>query len=114
MDTILSAQINTRGVVISGDEGTGKTSLSLELVEHSCFGRKYNAILSSKVPLQTENIGIASAIEDPTGQSMDPMKLLASNIVGYHFCQVRFKVFIRIVCGSYLIQQLKLLLYLCR
>lgn len=28
------------GILISGSSGTGKTSLVLQLVEHSCFGRR--------------------------------------------------------------------------
>ena len=28
-----------RGVIITGEPGTGKTSIILQMVEHSCFGR---------------------------------------------------------------------------
>ena len=32
-----------RGVVIVGHPGTGKTSVVLQLVEHSCFGRAFDS-----------------------------------------------------------------------
>lgn len=37
------------GILISGSSGTGKTSLVLQLVEHSCFGRRREQPKSAEV-----------------------------------------------------------------
>lgn len=37
------------GILISGSSGTGKTSLVLQLVEHSCFGRRREQPRSTEV-----------------------------------------------------------------
>ncbi|ODN01484.1 Protein TANC2, partial [Orchesella cincta] len=37
---IFNENIHTRGVILYGVPGTGKTAVALELVEYSCFGRK--------------------------------------------------------------------------
>ncbi|GFY40967.1 protein TANC2 [Trichonephila inaurata madagascariensis] len=62
---------NLKGILLVGDEGCGKTSLILQLVDWSSFGRKRKS-------------GILNDI-DP--YSMDMFEKLASQVVGYHFCQ---------------------------
>lgn len=37
------------GILISGSSGTGKTALVLQLVEHSCFGRRREQLRSAEV-----------------------------------------------------------------
>lgn len=53
------------GVLVTGNPGTGKTAFVLQLVEHSCFGRR-----KDQIPPIAERL-----------------KSLAGNIVAYHFCQ---------------------------
>ncbi|GFQ86520.1 protein TANC2 [Trichonephila clavata] len=62
---------NLKGILLVGDEGCGKTSLILQLVDWSSFGRKRKS-------------GILNDI-DP--YSLDMFEKLASQVVGYHFCQ---------------------------
>jgi len=38
---IEDALATNRGVVIEGGPGTGKTAFILQLVDYSCFGRRY-------------------------------------------------------------------------
>ncbi|XP_055610896.1 protein TANC2 isoform X2 [Uranotaenia lowii] len=64
------------GVLLSGNLGTGKTALLLQLVEYSCFGRR------KEMPIQ-ENDGIYCQIN----VAHDRLRSLASHVVGYHFCQ---------------------------
>lgn len=47
----LEAVINGSGpgILISGSPGTGKTALVLQLVEHSCFGRRREQVRSLEV-----------------------------------------------------------------
>ncbi|XP_015109906.1 protein TANC2 isoform X2 [Diachasma alloeum] len=81
------------GILISGAPGTGKTSLILQLVEHSCFGRRREQSLRAE---------IAECDEDETDQSQRPppstfeinmkktnekIREIASHVVAYHFCQ---------------------------
>lgn len=65
------------GVLITGKSGSGKTSLILQLVDYSCFGRK-------KGSQQAESGGIYCQIN----VSHDRIKSLASQVVAYHFCQM--------------------------
>ncbi|XP_041760592.1 protein TANC2 isoform X3 [Anopheles merus] len=64
------------GVLLSGNLGTGKTALLLQLVEYSCFGRR------KELPIQ-ENDGIYCQIN----VAHDRLRTLASHVVAYHFCQ---------------------------
>ncbi|XP_059092196.1 protein TANC2-like isoform X3 [Tigriopus californicus] len=94
VDHITSDLPTNRGVVITGHPGTGKTSVILQLVEHSCFGREEGNVQDD--PNRFDQI---SMIESIYGQSQlstnlgqphsqpKSMKLLASQIVAYHFCQ---------------------------
>lgn len=61
-----------RGVVINGNLGTGKTMFMLQMVEHSCFGRK-----------KEEHDGIYSQANLPN----ERLRQLAGHVVAYHFCQ---------------------------
>ncbi|XP_058455784.1 protein TANC2 isoform X2 [Malaya genurostris] len=64
------------GILLSGNLGTGKTALLLQLVEYSCFGRR------KEMPIQ-ENDGIYCQIN----VAHDRLRSLASHVVAYHFCQ---------------------------
>lgn len=53
------------GVLISGCPGTGKTALVLQLVEHSCFGRRREQPLPSEINEEAgekEKISCSSAL----------------------------------------------------
>lgn len=39
LDHLTSDLPTNRGVIVTGEPGTGKTAVILQLVEHSCFGR---------------------------------------------------------------------------
>eukprot|EP00095_Tigriopus_kingsejongensis_P002147 maker-scaffold583_size130250-snap-gene-0.13 protein:Tk02147 transcript:maker-scaffold583_size130250-snap-gene-0.13-mRNA-1 annotation:"protein tanc2 isoform x3" len=82
-----------KGVVITGHPGTGKTSIILQLVEHSCFGREEAQFLDD--PSRADQMSMIESIYGQSqmssnlGQCPQPnsMRLLASQVVGYHFCQ---------------------------
>ncbi|GBM35531.1 Protein TANC2 [Araneus ventricosus] len=63
---------NLKGILLVGDEGCGKTSLILQLVDWSPFGRKRKS-------------GI---LNDVAVGSLEMFERLASQVVGYHFCQM--------------------------
>ncbi|XP_052869330.1 protein TANC2 [Anopheles cruzii] len=65
------------GVLLSGNLGTGKTALLLQLVEYSCFGRR------KEMAIQEAGDGIYCQIN----VAHDRLRSLASHIVAYHFCQ---------------------------
>jgi len=72
-------QSSHRGVVISGLSGSGKTSVALQLVDHSCFGRPKKILQGSR----QDQV-------DPTGRiasGHEGLQALASRVVAYHFCQ---------------------------
>ncbi|XP_019865563.2 protein TANC2-like isoform X2 [Aethina tumida] len=78
------------GVLLTGNPGTGKTALILQLVEYSCFGRKKEPIY------QTPSLsGLNSPERSRSPQSFyyqidiisEKIKHLASCVVAYHFCQ---------------------------
>ena len=100
-----------KGVTISGCQGTGKTSIILQLVENSCFGNKYNdahlltgernsttaksfkSYITSLFPdnsMMTESIyGTYGTINrQPQKVTENSLQNLASQVVAYHFCQV--------------------------
>ncbi|KAF8790424.1 protein TANC2-like isoform X2 [Argiope bruennichi] len=63
---------NLKGILLVGDEGCGKTSLILQLVDWSSFGRKRKSGILNDVALS----------------SLEMFERLASQVVGYHFCQM--------------------------
>lgn len=69
--------------MISGRPGTGKTALILQLVDYSCFGRKRN--------FEYEELREQSDIREvlPEEIAAEMVTNLASQVVAYHFCQVR-------------------------
>jgi len=68
-----------RGVIVSGLSGSGKTSVALQLVDHSCFGRASLKIPQSPADNVYENPHSLGAAEG--------LHALASRVVAYHFCQ---------------------------
>lgn len=66
----------SRGILLSGSPGTGKTAIILQLVEYSCFGRRYQMT-------PPENDGIICQVN----VVQDRVRALASHVVAYHFCQ---------------------------
>ncbi|CAK9795133.1 Protein TANC2 [Anthophora plagiata] len=78
------------GVLISGSPGTGKTALVLQLVEHSCFGRRREQPLSSEISEEgeeKEKISCSSALHASIRYTNEKVREIASHVVAYHFCQ---------------------------
>ncbi|XP_017792918.1 PREDICTED: protein TANC2 [Habropoda laboriosa] len=78
------------GVLISGSPGTGKTALVLQLVEHSCFGRRREQPLPSEISEEgeeKEKISCTSALHASIRYTNEKIRELASHVVAYHFCQ---------------------------
>ncbi|CAK1585162.1 unnamed protein product [Parnassius mnemosyne] len=69
------------GILISGSPGTGKTALILQLVEHSCFGRKRNFEYEEL----REQSDMGEILPEELVEGM--FTHLASQVVAYHFCQ---------------------------
>lgn len=70
------ANTESRGILLSGNSGTGKTAIILQLVEYSCFGRRYQTA-------PAENDGIICQ----ANVLQDRLRAIASHVVAYHFCQ---------------------------
>lgn len=70
------------GIIISGEPGTGKTAIILQLVEYSCFGRKKELVY--------EQIRLESDLNQDIVEDFDTRSMynLASRVIAYHFCQV--------------------------
>lgn len=78
------------GVLISGCPGTGKTALVLQLVEHSCFGRRREQSLPSEIAEEAdekEKISCATTLHAGIRNTNEKVRELASHVVAYHFCQ---------------------------
>lgn len=78
------------GVLVSGSPGTGKTALVLQLVEHSCFGRRREQSFPSEISEEAEEkerIGSATALHASIRNTNERIRELASHVVAYHFCQ---------------------------
>lgn len=75
--------LSISGVLITGSPGTGKTAFILQLVEYSCFGRKRNYEYEEL----REQCDIREVLPEEITAGM--LTQLASNVVAYHFCQVR-------------------------
>lgn len=71
------------GILITGSPGTGKTAFILQLVEYSCFGRKRNYEYEEL----REQCDIREVLPEEITAGM--LTQLASNVVAYHFCQVK-------------------------
>lgn len=77
------------GVLLTGNPGTGKTAVILQLVEYSCFGRRKEPIY------QPTPHSVHSPERSRSPQSIyyqidlvsERIKHLASKVVAYHFCQ---------------------------
>ncbi|XP_012146768.2 zinc-RING finger and ankyrin repeat domain-containing protein rolling pebbles [Megachile rotundata] len=78
------------GVLVSGSPGTGKTALVLQLVEHSCFGRRREQPLSLEISEEAEEKEkptCTSALQASIRYTNEKVRELASHVVAYHFCQ---------------------------
>ncbi|XP_017764984.1 PREDICTED: protein TANC2 isoform X2 [Eufriesea mexicana] len=78
------------GVLISGSPGTGKTALVLQLVEHSCFGRRREQPLASELGEEIgekEKTSCTTALHASIRYTNEKVRELASHVVAYHFCQ---------------------------
>ncbi|XP_020294791.1 protein TANC2 isoform X2 [Pseudomyrmex gracilis] len=88
----LEAVINGSGpgILISGSPGTGKTALVLQLVEHSCFGRRREQPRSLEVSEECDEkekqIG-NTVLQANIRHTNEKVRELASHVVAYHFCQ---------------------------
>ncbi|XP_058796841.1 protein TANC2 [Phymastichus coffea] len=74
------------GALISGSPGTGKTALVLQLVDHSCFGRKRPSQHDADEERPESSLTFSSSHIN-VQQSNDKIRELASHVVAYHFCQ---------------------------
>ncbi|XP_029056445.1 protein TANC2 isoform X1 [Osmia bicornis bicornis] len=78
------------GVLVSGSPGTGKTALVLQLVEHSCFGRRREQPLSLEISEEAEEkekTNCTSVLQASIRYTNEKVRELASHVVAYHFCQ---------------------------
>ncbi|KAL0115994.1 hypothetical protein PUN28_011102 [Cardiocondyla obscurior] len=78
------------GILISGSSGTGKTALVLQLVEHSCFGRRKEQTRTAKVSEECderEKVNTNATLQDNIRHTNEKVRELASHVVAYHFCQ---------------------------
>lgn len=71
---------------MSGNPGTGKTALILQLVEYSCFGRRKEPVYQS-IHSPERSRSPQSTVYGPIDLVSEKVKQLASSIVAYHFCQ---------------------------
>ncbi|KAF0301869.1 Protein TANC1 [Amphibalanus amphitrite] len=85
----------SRGCVLAGGVGTGKTAVLLQMVEHSCFGRR--AALREDGLYQEAHPTVSGRPRGSLADSgvfsnicsvPDELRALGSRVVAYHFCQV--------------------------
>lgn len=70
------ASTESRGILLNGNSGTGKTAIILQLVEYSCFGRRHQT-----APAKDDGIICQANV------LQDRLRAIASHVVAYHFCQ---------------------------
>ncbi|XP_043199546.1 protein TANC2-like isoform X2 [Amphibalanus amphitrite] len=84
----------SRGCVLAGGVGTGKTAVLLQMVEHSCFGRR--AALREDGLYQEAHLAVSGRPRGSLADSgvfsnicsvPDELRALGSRVVAYHFCQ---------------------------
>ncbi|XP_014467321.1 PREDICTED: protein TANC2 isoform X1 [Dinoponera quadriceps] len=88
----LESMINgsSPGILISGLPGTGKTALVLQLVEHSCFGRRKEQprfLEASNEYDENEKQNSSTTLRANIRHTNEKVRELASHVVAYHFCQ---------------------------
>ncbi|GAB6031968.1 hypothetical protein CHUAL_010349 [Chamberlinius hualienensis] len=94
-EALCPSRQNSRGVIISGGIGSGKTSVILQLVENSCFGRRkdepvYCEIYEGRYPLSLNMSGSRASLCNSRwslSPNCDRSRSLGSTVVAYHFCQ---------------------------
>jgi ankyrin repeat protein len=72
---LAAGEASSRGVVVTGTSGCGKTALLLQLVEGSCFGRDRGPVAEPR--------GRSRIVLEATAAQ----RSLASQVVSFHFCQ---------------------------
>lgn len=80
---------NSRGVVIVGCPGSGKTAAILQLVEHSTFGRRKEELAYGTAdvrPMQCVDGSVVGSGGAPQAV-VAPVRQLGAQLVAYHFCQ---------------------------
>ncbi|KAB0802170.1 hypothetical protein PPYR_04356 [Photinus pyralis] len=76
------------GVLLTGNPGTGKTALILQLVEYSCFGRRKEPSYQKSQTLQSPDRPLSpQSIYYQIDLVSERIKQISSKVVGYHFCQ---------------------------
>ncbi|XP_043488120.1 protein TANC2 isoform X2 [Polistes fuscatus] len=78
------------GILISGSPGTGKTALVLQLVEHSCFGRRRVQPVPPEITEEIEErdrSNTSITLQSNIRRTNEKVRELASHVVAYHFCQ---------------------------
>ncbi|KAK4881567.1 hypothetical protein RN001_004886 [Aquatica leii] len=75
------------GVLLTGNPGTGKTALILQLVEYSCFGRRKEPAYQSKIQHVTDRSLSPQSIYYQIDLVSERIRQLSGKVVGYHFCQ---------------------------
>lgn len=85
----LSKQSTYQGIIIAGGVGTGKTTAILQLVDHSCFGRKDEAIYQEICSGRDSAMGSRASLINGSHLSLvpDTVRTLGAQVVAYHFCQ---------------------------
>ncbi|KAK3915593.1 Protein TANC2 [Frankliniella fusca] len=83
-----------QGIIISGNQGTGKTAMVLQLVDYSCFGRRHEPLYQDHENIPDDSTqGIYShphLVWERSERVAERLALrhLAAHVVAYHFCQV--------------------------
>ncbi|KAE8742661.1 hypothetical protein FOCC_FOCC011790 [Frankliniella occidentalis] len=83
-----------QGIIIAGNQGTGKTAMVLQLVDYSCFGRRHEPLYQDHENMPDDSTqGIYShphLVWERSERVAERLALrhLAAHVVAYHFCQV--------------------------
>ncbi|XP_011330924.1 protein TANC2 isoform X1 [Ooceraea biroi] len=88
LESVISG--SSPGILVSGSPGTGKTALVLQLVEHSCFGRRREQLAASEVSEELdekEKPSTNATLQANIRHTNEKVRELASHVVAYHFCQ---------------------------
>lgn len=87
------------GALISGSPGTGKTALVLQLVDHSCFGRKRPSQLDADEERQESSLALSTA-------RVNVQQTNEKVFIFYFFCKIFIMITINLTTFS-LIEKIK-------